>query len=170
MKRNVAGFSATDAIGKDLEYKLLDVLSLWNPDAIFMHDVVIKHSSNDAQIDLIMIDKSGVFVFEAKNYSISICGTYSQRVWDAVGRSRKSVRIENPIDQNITHIRKLRNICIGAGAPVFHNVIVVPDSCIIQTNCREVRRVSELKRYLKTFKSEDIDVNFIEKRLKAVVI
>ena len=66
---------------------------------------------NTSEIDVIMIHRSGIYVFESKNYSGWIFGSETSQTWtQTFKRGRGSVKehFYNPIKQNSTHIKYLK--------------------------------------------------------------
>lgn len=101
--------------GEYLLYRSLSFLELEG--SRFLFNMVIQNSTNkekSSEVDLIMIDKAGVFVFENKNYSGWIFGSDNQTYWTQTlnagyGESQKE-KFFNPILQNDLHIKHLSAI------------------------------------------------------------
>lgn len=94
------------------------------------------------EIDLVMIHRTGIYVFESKNYSGYIKGRERKKRWIQVTRSGKRP-FYNPIMQNAGHIRVLRRILYRAvdrsnSDPVaalghrYHSIIVFGNHCNIE--------------------------------------
>ncbi len=62
------------------------------------------------EIDLIMINSKGIFVFESKNYGGWIFGSEDQKNWTQVFPNKEKYRFYNPIMQNRTHINVISRI------------------------------------------------------------
>lgn len=74
-----------------------------------INDIILKVGTNTAQIDHIVVSKYGIFVIETKNWSGSVYGSswgkeLTQYIW-----GNKYIH-QNPIRQNSTHIRRLREV------------------------------------------------------------
>jgi hypothetical protein len=90
-----------------------------------------KNSKETTEIDVMLIHKCGIFVFESKNYSGWIFGNSQDNYWTQTlptkkGKSQKE-HFYNPIKQNQTHIKALRKQ-IGEITPIY-SVIVFSDKC-----------------------------------------
>lgn len=116
-----------------------------------------KENGETSEIDVILIHKKSIFVFESKNYSGWIFGDEKQHKWTQVlpkgkGKSKKE-RFYNPIMQNKSHIKHLKKI-IGEDIPVV-SVIVFSDRCTLKKVTVISENVSVINRYniLKTVKS-----------------
>ena len=106
-----------------------------------LRNVYVPHwQGNSTEIDLLLIHTTGFYVIESKNYSGEIYGDQDKRHWEARYHAGKnSYELENPIWQNTTHARALRQyISIYCKAPV-RSVIAYGDWCTI----RCIRRTSE---------------------------
>jgi len=87
-----------------------------------------------SEIDLLLITKEGIFVFESKNYSGWIFGSENQLYWTQTlpigrGHSQKN-SFYNPIMQNTSHICHLREF-LGTSVPMY-SVIVFSDRCTLK--------------------------------------
>lgn len=85
------------------------------------------------EIDEVVISRSGIYVFEVKNYSGWIFGRYSDHYWTQVlpkGYSRASEkhRFLNPIIQNGYHVKCIKRILKSEGVPI-HSIVVFSDGC-----------------------------------------
>ncbi len=100
--------------------------------AKFLFNVYVpKENGETTEIDVLLIDKSGIFVFESKNYSGWIFGSENQSQWTQTlprgkGRSEKN-RFFNPIIQNKGHIKHLKNV-LGGSIPMY-SIIAFSDRC-----------------------------------------
>lgn len=94
-----------------------------HPQAIF-HDLYItKNDGKFSQIDLVVATRVGIIVFEVKDFSGWIYGKGSQTKWTQVlAYGNEKYRFYNPIMQNNTHIKQLRQK-LKENVP-FYSVIV----------------------------------------------
>lgn len=124
------------ALGEFLTY--LELRAFEKRGARFLFNVYIpKRAEGDAEsdgtseIDLLMISKRGLFVFESKNYSGWIFGDAAAQSWCQTlprGRAKSSKeKFYNPIKQNASHIRHLRTF-LGGDAPT-HSIVVFSNRC-----------------------------------------
>lgn len=101
----------------------------------FLFNIYIPKSNGDTtEIDLLLICSKGLFVIESKNYGGWIFGNEANRNWTQTfpkgrGRSHKE-RFYNPIRQNASHVRHLRNL-IGGDTPM-RSIIVFSDECTLK--------------------------------------
>ena len=94
-------------LGEYLIYEKLCFLE--GDEARFLCNLYIPNGKgNTTELDVVLISKSGVYVFESKNYSGWIFGNENQQYWTQTllsgGKSRKE-RFYNPIRQNRSHIK-----------------------------------------------------------------
>lgn len=108
---------------------------------------VPKKENETAEIDLLMIYYSGIYVFESKNYGGYIYGSEERRMWTQVfpgsGENSKK-QFYNPIMQNASHVRSLRKM-FSAEIPM-HSVIVFSNRCTLKKIEMESRDIKVCKR------------------------
>lgn len=125
------------------------------------------NNGKTTEIDLILITNRGVVVIESKNYTGYIFGDENSNEWTVsyyMGKGFlntnkvEKVKLYNPIFQNNTHIRRLRNY-LGYGfnvvsAIVFSdeselkNVTIYSDNIIV---CKSKYLTREIKKQLKKY-------------------
>ena len=119
--------------GEYLTYKYLKKFETYG--AKFLFNVYIpKEDGETTEIDVLMINSKGLFVFESKNYSGWIFGNESQKNWyqtlpKGKGKSHKEP-FYNPIIQNRSHIKHLEAL-IGEQIPM-HSIIVFSERCTLK--------------------------------------
>ncbi len=122
--------------GRHLEYLTYRSLRHFenNGGKIFFNVLIPKRNGETTEIDLILICSKGLFVFECKNFSGWIFGDELQKHWTQtlpIGRGRcRKEQFYNPIMQNSSHIRHLKNI-IGKNIPIW-SVIVFSDRSVFK--------------------------------------
>lgn len=80
-----------------------------------------KNDHSTTEIDLLMINKTGAYVFESKNYSGWIFGDDRSRYWmQVLGSGRKS-KFFNPILQNKAHVIAARGLLKDLDASCFYS-------------------------------------------------
>ena len=139
-------------------------------------NVYIFNSQYDStEIDLIMIDKTGIYVFESKNLKGFIYGKASDISWhQKVGNEYFS--FANPISQNKKHIKYINSILEYKYNDNIYSYIVFSERCSLghityPSNVKIVKRENlffDIKRKIKNgdnvLTKEDID--FIYDKLK----
>lgn len=100
----------------------------------------------ETQIDLIFICNNLVAVIEVKDWVKTVRGDYSDTHWVAKSRGANSIYHFNVYNQNVIHVRSLRNALRRHGLnPVpFANVICFPDGVELLTDCKEAVTLSQL--------------------------
>lgn len=96
-----------------------------NPKAIF-HDLYIEKPNGEySQIDVAVATKSGIIVFEVKEYSGWIFGNEYQKYWTQIlAYGRVKNRFYNPVMQNSGHIRAIKHYLTQNPDIPFYSVIV----------------------------------------------
>ena len=122
--------------GRYGEYLTYEQLKRFEKDgAKFLFNVYIpKENGETTEIDVLMIHKKGLFVFESKNYSGWIFGSESQKNWyqtlpSGRGRSHKE-HFYNPVMQNRSHIKHL-SVFLAEPFPM-RSIIVFSERCTLK--------------------------------------
>lgn len=117
------------------EYKIFKMLqSFEEHGARFLFNCYLpREYCETTEIDVILLYKDGIFVFESKNYNGWIYGNGHQELWTQTllaGKNIHKTHFYNPVRQNQTHIRYLRQI-IGNNLPIY-SVVVFSDDCMLK--------------------------------------
>ncbi len=114
--------------GEKLTERELKYVQLFGRDGYTLRNVYLpKDNGETSEIDLLFITQKGIFVFESKNYSGWIFGNDEDRYWIASLPNGQKNKFYNPVMQNKTHIKWLRNY-VGEGIPFF-SIIVFSERC-----------------------------------------
>ena len=108
-----------------------------------------KGNGQTSEIDILLICSKGIFCFESKHYSGWIFGSEYQKKWCQTlpqwnGKSHKEY-FNNPIIQNKTHIKYLKNL-IGERFPVY-SVIVFSERCTLKDIQIKSNHIHVINRY-----------------------
>ncbi len=142
------------AKGKRLEYLTYRSLRHFeNKGGKFLFNILIpKWKGETTEIDVLLVCAKGIFVFECKNFSGWIFGNELQKKWTQtlpLGRGRcQKEQFYNPIMQNASHIRHLKNL-IGINLPIW-SIIVFSDRCEFK-DVTIVSNVSVINHYNTTY-------------------
>lgn len=144
-------FSVKQDTGRYGEYLTYKYLKQFEADgAKFLFNIYIpKENGETTEIDVLMICKKGIFVFESKNYSGWIFGSENQKNWYQTlpagrGRSHKE-HFYNPIMQNRSHIKHLKAF-LGEQLPM-RSIIVFSDRCTLKSVQIRSDDISVINRY-----------------------
>ncbi len=101
--------------------------------AIF-HDLYIEKSDGEfSQIDLVVAAKTGIIVFEVKDYSGWIFGNGKYREWTQVlAYGKEKYRFYNPIMQNNRHIAEIRKKLRQFENIAFYSIVVFYGDCVLK--------------------------------------
>lgn len=112
-----------------------------------------RNSEEMTELDLLYIDRTGIYVIESKNYSGRIYGNEAQENWTQTMPNKKKFKFYNPIRQNATHIRAIQHF-LGLPNEAIHSVIVFSERCqlkaieVTSPNVHVLKR-EKLKRFIK---------------------
>lgn len=132
------------------EFKVKLVIGKTEPGTRYViNDCKIRVSEDKTtQIDHIVVNKSGVFVIETKNYSGRIYGQENQQEWTQVlSYGKVKNKLYNPIKQNKTHVYNISQV-VGADVPIISAVVFVQGN-IQYINAEGVYTLGGLKHLIK---------------------
>lgn len=112
--------------GKYGEYLLyMELKDCVSQETKFLFNAYIpKHANATTEVDMIMINKNGVFVFEVKNYSGWISGRNNSKQWCESFKNGEQYFFSNPIIQNQQHVNALQKIINNVE---YHPMVVFSD-------------------------------------------
>ena len=132
---NNSYFEMSRDTGRMGEYETYKALRIFEKKgARFLFNLYLpKGNEETTEIDVLMIARNGLFVFESKNYSGWIFGDEKQKMWTQTlprgrGRSSNKERFLNPVWQNKLHISSLRQVLVDQDVDIF-SIIVFSNRC-----------------------------------------
>lgn len=128
--------SNPENIGKMGENRVARKLNWLSDEYITLNDVLLPTCYGTTQIDHIVVSPYGIFVIETKNYKGRIFGHQDSEEWKQSllgkktfwGWSSKQHKFRNPIRQNLTHVRAVRDILKDVGEFTIIPIVVFSDS------------------------------------------
>jgi len=113
---------------------VLKLLKYGIPAQAIFHDLYLKKTNGEfSQIDLVVAAKSGIIVFEVKDYSGWIFGNGQHREWTQVlAYGQDKYRFFNPIIQNNKHITEIRKKLKQFENIPFYSVVVFYGDCVLK--------------------------------------
>lgn len=121
-----------------------------------LNDIYIKSCGREAQIDHILIGKSGIFVIETKTYKGMVTGGENDEEWEqTIGRSAQTYY--NPVRQNRNHIRVLKYLLDGM-CPDFcyHSLVVFPNDTLLSVNTDKALVLDDLRARVESYKYDNL--------------
>lgn len=104
-----------------------------------------RNSDELTEVDLLYIDRTGLYIIESKNYSGWIFGNEAHQNWTQSMPNKKKFKFYNPIRQNATHIRAVQDF-LALPKEVIHSVIVFSERCSLKKIEVTSENVHVLKR------------------------
>lgn len=158
------------SIGKEGEALVASILGeIPSKHKKLIHDIVLKnHAEKTTQIDHILINESGIFVIETKNYKGVVYGTEEGLYWYQY-LNRKKYNFYNPIRQNEIHIRRLKEI-LGDAYP-YHSIVVFVKNDLKKVDFENVIQAENLAQYILSYEEKHLsrsDVKKIYKTLSSI--
>ena len=97
-------------------------------------DILIPNlNGHTTQLDLVFINKSGIYVIEVKNYTCNAEGDNKDK-WTRRELNGKVNKFQNPIVQNNNHIKCLQSLLTHYPDEYFKSIIVFADTCKFKYN------------------------------------
>lgn len=140
--------------GKPSEERLKQVLEeAFSPTAVFTNVYIpYVNAGKDryAEIDAIVVNRSGIFVIELKSHNGKIING-DTRKWTQIYNDKR-ISFYNPIYQNETHIKVINEILKSEGQykiPIYNVVTFSSNRVTFTQNYRNLVKLDELVRYIK---------------------
>lgn len=148
--------------GRFGEYQIYRRLSFYERDGgKFLFNCYLPGENRETtEIDVILIHKSGVYVFESKNYSGWIYGRESDRTWTQ--SLKQNIRFLNPLRQNQSHVARVRKV-LGCKREIpVYSLVVFSDQCVlkkvrVESADRQVTTWKRLRRTVRRFAKRQPD-------------
>ncbi len=131
--------------GEYLTSRIIEKYALKSHKQLFNVYIQKKNSNDWTEVDLLYIDRTGLYVIESKNYSGWIFGNENQSQWTQTMPNNKKFKFYNPIRQNATHMRAIQNF-LGLPDDALHSVIVFSERCQLKKIEVQSENVHVLKR------------------------
>lgn len=121
--------------GLHFEKRVMNRLhSHFDPDRVFYNLTMPGRKKNETQIDFVLLDRTGIYIIEAKDYSGTVTGSFDDIWWTKALTSRDGrtwiSRPKNPVFQNRGHMKAMKKFLKDDTIPVF-SVTVISDKCDI---------------------------------------
>lgn len=133
--------------GEYLTFTYLEKLNTYNK--IMTNLYIPKEDGTTTEIDLIMIEGTGIYVFESKNYSGWIFGNENHKNWTQSLNNNQKNKFYNPIWQNNGHVNALKRLIDTENTSIFRSYIVFSERC-------ELKNVTVSSHDIKVIKRNDL--------------
>ncbi len=130
--------------GEFLTFRYLEKLEVYKK--LLTNIYLPKEDGTTTEVDVVMITRTGIYVFESKNYSGWIFGKENQREWTQTLPNKFKNKFYNPIWQNKGHIFALKNILGKVDSGAFKSYIVFSERCELKDVTVDSQDVKILKR------------------------
>lgn len=112
------------------EFLIFEELEKRNVESKILANVYLsKEDGSTTEIDVMMVDPTGIYVFESKNFSGWIFGDEKGKNWTQSLKGGKKIKFYNPIWQNNGHINGLRRNLTKINPALFYSFIVFGNQC-----------------------------------------
>ncbi len=150
--------------GKPSEQRLKQLLEeAFSPSAVFTNVYIpYVNAGKDryAEIDAIVVIRSGIFVIELKSHNGKIINSDSRK-WTQIYNDKR-ISFYNPIYQNETHIKVINEILRNEGqykVPIYNVVTFSSNRVTFTQSYKNLIRLDQLVKYIKrTGKPEAVSI------------
>lgn len=131
------------------EYRIYkELCKLKGKKRFFFNLYIPRSNGTTSEIDVLMVHKSGLYVFESKNYKGIIYGDEYSQNWCQFFSQSKKYSFYNPIMQNQSHINAIKGI-LGKDC-LCYNIVVFSDEVTLKNRIQHgnlaVVKLGELVR------------------------
>lgn len=149
-------------LGKIGEARVNLVLERLSEEYNIFNDIYININGKTVQIDHLIISPYGIFVIETKNYSGWIYGRDEVDYW-IENKFGKKYKFYNPLKQNHSHIRVLKNI-LEISQEKFISIVVFSGEAELKSKIKgNVIYLDELEDFISSYKKILFNKEYITK-------
>ena len=143
------------------EFEVFKALSTYvkAPGKILMNVELPMQNGQYTEADCVFLHKTGVYVFECKNWSGHIMGRTNEKNWTIRFKTQRDAHPYNPVKQNEGHIRALRKLMLRDGngwatIPINSVVLFTNKDCVTRiipnddSSFCTVLRMAKLREYI----------------------
>ena len=134
-----------------LENRVLAELRQELPSAKFIHNAYIpKQDQSFSEIDILVIDRKGIFIIEVKNLAGRIVGDWKNDDYLKIEHpGGNTYTLYNPIKQNTGHFKNLKSVT-GIESKYFRSIIVFGDHTLFDfKTVPNYARICQLRNLMK---------------------
>jgi Nuclease-related domain len=132
------------------------------PDYHLLNHITLTLKDGTTQVDHILVSRFGVFVIETKDYKGWIFAHPKHATWTQVIFHRK-FRFQNPIFQNLRHVRVVRELLDFLPQDSVHSVVVFTGEAEFKTDVPSgVFELSDFVEYVQACKTEVMSSNRLQ--------
>jgi hypothetical protein len=130
--------------GEFLTFQILEKLP--GDNKLLTNIYIPKNDRSTTEIDVLMISKTGIYVFESKNYSGWIFGDDKSKYWTQSLKGGKKYKFYNPILQNRVHTNAAKGLLKEIDDSYFYSYIVFSERCSLKKVSVAIPNVYVIKR------------------------
>lgn len=130
--------------GEFLTYRMLDKLD--SNQRILTNIYLPKADGSTTELDLVLLNQTGIYIIESKNYSGWIFGDEKEKTWTQSLKGGKKNKFLNPVYQNRGHIKELCKVLSHIDSNHFFSYVVFSERCELKKISFSSDRVKILKR------------------------
>ena len=130
--------------GEFLTFRILERLK--GDNKVLTNLYISKQDGSTTELDLVLVNQTGVYVFESKNYSGWIFGDDKSKNWTQSLKGGKKTKFLNPVWQNKGHIGALSQLLSEVSTQHFYSYIVFSERCELKKVISTSQSVSILRR------------------------
>ena len=132
-----------------------------------IRNIYLPYNGILTQIDMVGVNKKGIFVIENKNYHGDIFAKYNNKYFK-VFYPDYVLDLFNPVWQNETHCAVVAHLLRDFDINTVHNIVIFNNFCsFVYNDCQGVLILKQFRNYYKSLDLDDIlDDNTVNKICK----
>lgn len=132
------------------------------PNYHLLNHVTLRMNDGTTQVDHILVSRFGVFVMETKNYNGWIFANAGHATWTQVMFNKRS-QFQNPIFQNLRHVRAVREVLDFLPPDCVRSVVVFTGDAEFKTEVPPgVVTLSSLADHIREHATEVMSTNRVQ--------
>lgn len=165
-----ARLRAAGDLGEEIVYNI--TYAILNDDDYIFRNVVVSYQDRIAEMDIVIVNKKGVFIIEVKNYSGCLQGGAENKIWQKCYLSRNGIIYLSTLTNPIRQLRRQKYILahyfkyFGVNARIegytylIHNNSPIEHECILTSPAAIDHAIHYPRNYL-TVKEVDKIVSLL---------
>lgn len=132
--------------GEFLTFCMLEKLG----ESKILTNIYLPLNDGTTEVDLLVVNCHGVFVFESKNYSGWIFGDEKNKMWTQTLKNGQKNKFFNPIWQNRAHISAIDAYLNKQYTNMFYSFIIFSERCRLKKITVTSKNISVINRNMLT--------------------
>ena len=161
--------------GREGEKRLRRLLKQLEGNNKILSNLYFFHKDRSAEVDIIFLHETGIYVLESKNYCGTVTGEITNTFWTQDNGIYKR-EFYNPVWQNRKHVKEVSEFLEqhGLNSLQIRSIVVFPDNTDLFMRCQRERKVfvghlQDIRQYIRNVEKSNLSKDKIgPKEIKQV--